>query len=348
MSDRTQRPSVDSLGILAGVLAFVTVFPLAATHPGVNGDIAFTRLSEKLEPTIFTVPADGKGCNFLEGATCPPRLWTGCGGKRTCFDAAASPWTQTCEGGKWFAFVGYGDPIRGSSTPPTEIYLLNTSPFKVTQCTTVGAGTPPGSASNPDWSPDAKALAYTVMAGGETSVWKVSIESGAQSKLIANAGEARWSSSGNRLAFVRKGQIWTKDLVPGLETQLTHPEVGDPTRYTQPDWSPDGMKIACTQTKPQKNGKTKSIWVMDADGSNLVQLTQNTSNNEQPVWSPDGKRIAFVSDRTIYLNVFSCKATANRPEADDIRLTNRDLRTEHEGFLRGNNYGQLSWQSLRP
>ena len=39
------------------------------------------------------------------------------------------------------------------------------------------------------------------------------------------------------------------------------------------------------------------IYVMNADGSGLVQLTENDSNDSSPAWSPDGKRIAFVSDR---------------------------------------------------
>jgi len=35
------------------------------------------------------------------------------------------------------------------------------------------------------------------------------------------------------------------------------------------------------------------IWVCDLDGSNLVQLTDNTADDTMPEWSPDGSRIAF-------------------------------------------------------
>jgi Tol biopolymer transport system component len=36
---------------------------------------------------------------------------------------------------------------------------------------------------------------------------------------------------------------------------------------------------------------------MNADGTNVQQLTDNDHYDENPVWSPDGTRIAFESDR---------------------------------------------------
>ena len=39
------------------------------------------------------------------------------------------------------------------------------------------------------------------------------------------------------------------------------------------------------------------IYVMNADGSGVVRLTDNDSSDLDPAWSPDGGRIVFVSDR---------------------------------------------------
>jgi TolB protein len=40
-----------------------------------------------------------------------------------------------------------------------------------------------------------------------------------------------------------------------------------------------------------------NIVIIDVDGDGLLQLTQNTGNNESPSWSPDGSLIAFSSTR---------------------------------------------------
>ena len=39
------------------------------------------------------------------------------------------------------------------------------------------------------------------------------------------------------------------------------------------------------------------IYVIDADGKNLLRLTNNPAMDMYPVWSPDSQRIAFVSSR---------------------------------------------------
>jgi Tol biopolymer transport system component len=63
-----------------------------------------------------------------------------------------------------------------------------------------------------------------------------------------------------------------------------------------PTWSPDSEKIAFTSFVSSGEGK-EEIYVMDADGSNQVNLTNNPENDSDPIWSPDGKKITFESNR---------------------------------------------------
>lgn len=57
------------------------------------------------------------------------------------------------------------------------------------------------------------------------------------------------------------------------------------------------------------------IYAMNADGSNLVQLTQNSSADEYPVWSPDGTQIAFKSDRGGNFDIYLMNADGTEQRA---------------------------------
>ena len=56
-----------------------------------------------------------------------------------------------------------------------------------------------------------------------------------------------------------------------------------------PRWSPDGMRIAFLSNR---DGNSE-IYVMNADGSDVTNLTNSPGNELYPVWSPDGSRIAL-------------------------------------------------------
>src|ERR687888_430269 len=62
----------------------------------------------------------------------------------------------------------------------------------------------------------------------------------------------------------------------------------------QPVASPDGRKIAFSRGL---EGRTE-IYVMNRDGSGLVDLTRHAGDDFDPMWSPDGTRLAFTSRRT--------------------------------------------------
>jgi Tol biopolymer transport system component len=63
------------------------------------------------------------------------------------------------------------------------------------------------------------------------------------------------------------------------------------TRGSGPSWSPDGRRIAFVSTR----SGALEVHVMNADGTDVVQITHSRAFVRDVNWSPDGTRIVFSS-----------------------------------------------------
>ena len=111
--------------------------------------------------------------------------------------------------------------------------------------------------------------------------------------------EPAWSPDGRFLAYVsnRDGdfKIYVMNTRTGEQRRLTDHHESE----WAPAWSPDGKWIAFVSRSdeivpPVKFKITSHIYRINANGANLVQLTDQ-GKNLRPAWSPDNKQIAFVS-----------------------------------------------------
>ncbi len=96
-------------------------------------------------------------------------------------------------------------------------------------------------------------------------------------------GRPDWSPDGKQIAFgsIRNGTSWVAVMdADGSNQRLLVEATGDP------DWSPDGNQLALS-----RGGQ---IWLMNADTSNLRQITQSSTFKGGPSWSPDGTQMVFI------------------------------------------------------
>lgn len=87
-----------------------------------------------------------------------------------------------------------------------------------------------------------------------------------------------------------KQKIYTIDLATGAISTLTRD--GD-WNDENPRWSPDGARILFKSNR----GGSYNLFVMNADGSNVVRLTSHGANDHDASWLPDGQSVVFASER---------------------------------------------------
>lgn len=86
------------------------------------------------------------------------------------------------------------------------------------------------------------------------------------------------------------GEYAPRKLTPG-----PHEDDGVTERFGS--WSPDGQRVTFVR---EEAGQT-DILVIDANGANMVNLTQSPGHETAPIWSPDAQRIAFVTDGNLHV-----------------------------------------------
>ena len=244
-----------------------------------SGEMGEVFVSRTLPPsTIWIIPSQGgvarqvtKPGNPAGGHASPS--WSP-DGKRIVFETSdfifSSVWSIGSEGGEPTKIVSRGNaPIYAPDGQ--HVYFLNThGDSGLSRIQVSPSGEPVGDPVS------------VLPIGSGISLANISISADGQ-KIVYNA--IRISSN-----------LWTVllDSVSG-DAKPPAPFTSDTSqRNNLVRFSPDGRKVALNRWRP---GTSADIWIADADGKNLTQLTNNPATDSQASWFPEGDKLAFISDR---------------------------------------------------
>ncbi len=161
-------------------------------------------------------------------------------------------------------------------------------------------------------------------------------------QLTYSAGydaEATLSPDGNKMVYTstKSGdlELWVMDLNTGKEVQITH-DLG----YDGGAWySPDGSKIIWRASRPKTDAEIKEykellaenlvaptnmeVYVANADGSNVRQVSDFGQANWAPNYMPDSKRIIFASNHE-YKRGFPFNIYTMNEDGSNLQKVTRD------------------------
>jgi Tol biopolymer transport system component len=214
---------------------------------------------------------------------------------------------------------------------PLEIYIMNADGSGVRRLTTTGVAGVHGN-SSPAWSPGGDRIAYqtTRNPGAFFDVHVINVDGTGDVRITSNEAEESlpaWSPKGDKIAYN------SRRIDDAANVHIMNPDgTGDVSlpapgnlpgvEDSWPSWSPDASMIAFHSRRDDPGGE--EIYRMNADGTNVVKLTNNGPNlfDIFPAWSPDGTRILWNSQRqgaTNFGEIFSMSAVDG---SSIIRITN--------------------------
>lgn len=166
-----------------------------------------------------------------------------------------------------------------------------------------------------DISPDGTRITFSAGPVTNSNLYVINADGTGEVELTSNSSgnnDPAWSPDGTQIVFSRSDSNNDEQIfvINDDGTNLS-PLTDNSYSGREPHWSPDGSKIVFDAFTDNYE-----IAVMDANGSNLTFLTNNSPVRDQdPVWSPDGRKIAFASTRDGNFHVYTMNTDGSNVEA---------------------------------
>lgn len=155
-----------------------------------------------------------------------------------------------------------------------------------------------GGSFDPTWSFDGTRIAYYAR-DNQTGIYILDMQcfefpegkcNSLPIYLTSGDSSPDWSPDGKQIAYQNKENIFVINSNGNQQPLNLTPNM---SYCHDPKWSPEGTRLLFSCYQPDHF----DIFVIKADGSDLINLTKGIGSNTQPQWSPDGSKIAFISTR---------------------------------------------------
>jgi Tol biopolymer transport system component len=150
----------------------------------------------------------------------------------------------------------------------------------------------------------------------------------------------------------RRSHLFVVDMKSGNARQITS---GAERNDVDPQWSPDGSKIAFSSEDTSKPVlMNNDIWVVPADGGELTRINTVQGSDRIPRWSPDGTRIAFTAANTesdlpkVYIAPSTGGAAVLASKELDVLPSKMEWESEHALYVEAPSHGESQVYSVDP
>jgi dipeptidyl aminopeptidase/acylaminoacyl peptidase len=200
-----------------------------------------------------------------------------------------------------------------AETPKPQIFLLSMSGGEGVALTKLK-----NAVQNYQWSPDGSRIVLVTATGPSDAVAPADRKSDVRhyTHIQYKFNDTGWFDDKRR-------HLWVVTVSSGEAKQITD---GQDWNDTDPQWSPDGTRIAFVSDRTGKaydDSHNTDVWVIPAAGGALTKISDHAFEDESPRWSPDGQQILFTgqTSRHQYPKLYvanSSGGTASQLAAKDL------------------------------